>query len=192
MKTSKQPDLKAPRFTVPMESSTSKEFIDYIRKKVPQTKNFSDNEIRHIVGTFNKTLWQNVISNRDGVDLPQGIGRLFIGSCKKKSNVDFANTNKYGKVIQHKNLESDKYLAKIFFSTVGLKNVSYANHELWGFKACRNFTRSTSKAFRDKWMMYIKVDPRRSIDALFRQTVKLDARKANMGDLLLAYDEFEF
>ena len=57
-----------------------------------------------------------MIDKRDGVQLPETIGWLFIGTCEqsKKKNIDFAKSVKYGMIVSNKNWETDGKLAKIF------------------------------------------------------------------------------
>ena len=46
---------------------------------------------------FNKNIATEVINNREGVELPEKLGYLFIGKYKKsmKDNVDYGSSIKY-------------------------------------------------------------------------------------------------
>jgi hypothetical protein len=56
-----------------------------------------DSELRKIIKQFNNQVYQTAIDNRDGIQLPESIGWIFIGTCQqsKKQNVDYAKSNKY-------------------------------------------------------------------------------------------------
>jgi len=187
------PDVKAPRYRQQVESTTDAAFIIYIKERNPSLKKISAAEIRKIINTFNNTIYESVVANRDGVELPEFLGKLFIGTCppKKRKNVDFKRTTEYQHVVQHRNWESDNFLAKIFYSVYDLKH-SYKNHELYGFKACRKFSRLVGQEYPKNWKMYIQIDPKMKISGLFRQTMARIERKDRTEEYLVTYDEFEF
>jgi hypothetical protein len=190
---SRKPDLKAPRYTPQAKNLLDRSaFIRHFKSKFPQYSHLTEPEVRKIVKTFNETIVEQVIENRDGVNLPEFCGRLFIGSCKKqKPNMDYKKTANAGTLIQHRNYESDDYLAKIFYSTYDIKH-AYKNHELYAFKGCRNFTRSVGRTYPSKWKIYIQVEPFKKITNLFKHTVDQNERKDRTEEYLLTYDEFEF
>lgn len=188
----KKVDLTAPRYRQDVESTTNAAFIIYIKERIPSLKKYSYSQIREVIQTFNETLYENVVSNRDGVELPEFLGKIFIGTCpKKRKNIDFKKTIDYQQIIQHRNWESDNHLAKIFYSVFELKH-SYKNHELYGFKACRKFSRLVGKEYPQNWKMYIQIDPKMKISGLFRQTMSRIERRDRTEDFLVTYDEFEF
>jgi hypothetical protein len=75
-------------------------------------------------GIFNQILYETVIETRDGVQLPEQIGWLFIGTCptSKKRNINYVKSNKYGVEITNNNWETDGKLAKIFFTNYAPKH----------------------------------------------------------------------
>ena len=68
----------------------------------------------------------------------------------------------------------------------------YKNNELYGFKACRNFSRLVGKTYPEKWKLYVQVDPYKKISGLFRQSMSRIERADRTEEYLLTYDEFEF
>jgi hypothetical protein len=92
-----------------------------------------------------------VIEKRDGIQLPEQIGWLFIGACEtsKKQNTDYAKSNKYGVRVTNNNWNTDGRLAKIFFTNYAPKH-KMKNREFWSFVGCRNFKRSVAKAHSQK------------------------------------------
>jgi len=160
MKEFKKPDVKAPRFRPEKYNVLSKEFFEKFKKKYPKYKSLDDNNLRKIIKLFNQVIAQAVVDTRDGVQLPEQIGWLFIGTCQqsKKNNIDFAKSAKYGVQVTNKNWETDGKLAKIFFTNYAPKH-RIKNREFWGFTACRDFKRNVSKSYPENWNMYVAVDP---------------------------------
>ena len=170
MKDARKLDLNAPRFRRIAEGTLNKQFIDAIKEKLPSAKDLSAKDIKNIVTTFNGVLWQHVVDNRDGAEIPEQIGHLFIGTCppKKKKNVDYRATLEYMKVIQHRNWESDQHLAKIFFTTVGTK-YRFRHNELWGFVPTREFKRTVGRTYPELWKMYVEVDPNLKMKSIYQK-----------------------
>jgi hypothetical protein len=193
MEAFKTPNLQAPRFRADTYEALNKEFFDRFRKKYPQYKKMKDKELRKIVKTFNKTIFQMVIDNRNGVQLPESIGWLFIGTCQpsKKKNIDFAKSRKYGVKVANKNWDSDGKLAKIFFTSRALKH-KMKNREFWSFSASREFKRSVAKSYPENWNMYVEVDPRETLKFAYNKKVvyKEISLKKQEHDLK-NYNEFD-
>jgi len=186
----KKPDLKAPRFRPKKLNLTNSEFYEQFIKDNPKHSGLSVNQFKEIIKVFNGKIWESVIDYRDGVELPEQLGYLFIGSCpRKKNNVDFNKSQHYGVVLQNKNWESDDYLAKIFYTNFETK-YRFKNHDLWGFKGVRDFTRSVGKTYPTEWKKYLVVDNFVKISRIFRIHKERDVRKVETEELLKDYDEF--
>jgi glutaredoxin 2 len=189
-----KPDLTAPRFTSKTLNAVSRtSFLKHFRKKHPEFSHLTEPEIRNIIKTFNETIVEQVIDCRYGVDLPEFTGRLFIGSCRKKHkpNVDFKKTAYSKQTIQHRNFESDDYLAKIFYTTYDIKH-AYKNSNLYSFKACRNFTRMVGRTYPIHWKKYILIEPFKKLTGLFKQNISKLERQDRTEEYIKTYDEFDF
>ena len=192
MREFKKPDLKAPRFRPDVCSVLDKEFFDNFRKKHNKYKSYSNSELRNIIKAFNKLLFNTVIEKRDGVQLPETIGWLFIGTCQtsKKANVDYAKSNKYGVVLTNSNFETDGKLAKIFFTGNAPKH-KMKNREFWSFVACREFKRAVSKNYPENWNMYVAVDPNTKLRRIYQKIVNRNIAISKEKEALKSYNEFE-
>ena len=192
MKEFKSPDLKAPRYRPEVHTIMNKEFFESFKKKHPKYKDLDNVELRKIVKYFNNTLYQTVIDTRDGVQLPEQIGWLFIGTCQspKKQNIDFVKSKKYGVAVTNKNWETDGKLAKIFFTSYALKH-KMKNREFWGFVACREFKRAVAKAYPENWNMYLVVEPTRKIKLNSTRNYLASSAKQQEREGLKHYNEFE-
>ena len=148
--------------------------------------------LRKIIKRFNQVVYQTVIDNRDGVQLPEQIGWLFIGTCQqsKKDNVDFAKSRKYGVKVSNNNWETDGKLAKIFFTNYAPKH-KMKNREFWGFVACREFKRAVAKSYPENWNMYVQVLPKAKIDKVYNSIIYKDFLTKVNNNALKSYNEFD-
>ena len=186
-------DLTLPRYRLPLINILAEGYMSKLREDLPMVAHLSDKEIRKIIYAFNTEICDTIIETRDGVELPEQIGHIFIGTCpqsKKKKNIDYKTTKSYMKVIQHRNWESDNYMAKIFFSTFGSK-YRFKNHELWGFEPCRNFKRAVSRTYPTKWKMYLEIDPLKKISNIYNNQMYHIKREEEGNKMLENYNEFE-
>jgi len=186
----KKPDLKAPRFRPKKLNLTNVGFYEQFLKDNPKHSELSVTQFKEIIKVFNGKIWQTVIDYRDGVELPEQLGYLFIGSCpRKRSNVDFKKSEHYGVVLQNQNWESDQYVAKIFYTNFETK-YRFRNHDLWGFKGLRDFTRMVGQTYPKEWKKYLVVDNFIKISKIFRMNKQRDLKNIETQDLLKDYDEF--
>jgi hypothetical protein len=192
MREFKMPDLKAPRFRPQVHNILNKKFFDSFRKKYPKYKEVKDSELRKIIKYFNNQVYQTAIDNRDGIQLPESIGWIFIGTCQqsKKENIDYSKSNKYGMTVTNKNWETDGKLAKIFYTNFALKH-KMKNREYWGFVACREFKRAVSKSYPENWPTYIVVDPTQKIKLNYQKAHYKDLFKKREQEALKDYNEFD-
>jgi hypothetical protein len=189
----RKPDVRGPRFRPEVYQVMNDKFFNEFRKKYPQYKDLTDPELRKIGKTFNTMFWEHVIDKRDGVELPEGLGYIFIGTCKKstkKNNVDYAKSNKYGIKVTNKNWETDGRLAKIFYTNYTHK-YKFVHRECWAFVGCRNFKRTVAKTYPENWNMYVTVDPHKKIRKMFQANILKDINKRKQDKDLEDYNEFD-
>ena len=192
MKEFKKPDVKGPRFRPETKNILTKEFFILFKKKYPKYKTIDNIELRKIIKKFNQVVYQTVIDNRDGIQLPEQIGWLFIGTCQqsKKENIDYAKSLKYGLRVSNKNWDSDGKLAKIFFSNHAPKH-KIKNREFWSFVACREFKRSVAKQYPENWQMYVEANPQTKLQYTYGRTLYKNVILKNTEKELQKYNDFE-
>jgi len=192
MREFKKPDLTAPRFRPVVYNILSKEFFDSFRKKYPKYKDLENKDLKNIIKVFNNQMYNTVIDVRDGIQLPESIGWLFIGTCEsaKKENIDFAKSNKYGVAVSNKNWETDGKLAKIFFTSHALKH-KMKNREFWSFVACRDFKRSVAKAYPENWNMYAVAEPSKRFKLDYQNIAYKNFIENKVKKELKTYNEFD-
>jgi len=192
MKEFKKPDVTAPRFRPAVYNILNKEFFNEFKERYPKYKNLTETEIRKIIKSFNILVYQNVIEKRNGIQLPEQVGWLFIGSCQKskKQNINFAKSLKYGVTVTNNNFETDEKLAKIFFTNFAQK-YKMKNREYWSFVACRDFKRSVAKNYCDNWNMYIVVDSTKKLNTAYSKEFFKNKIKNENEKSLINYNEFD-
>lgn len=167
-----KPDLNAPRhrksrcMILDEDGIFIKEFVT----KFPKYKGKSKKELLEIIKTFNSLLWNDAINIRDGVELPEGLGTIFIGTCRpsKRYNQNNNLSIKLNSRVGHRNFESDNYTCKIFYSNFTSK-YKFSFRELWSFEPCRDFKRNTSKAYVLNWKKYLQVENHIMINKQYKE-----------------------
>lgn len=191
-KSFKKPDLNGPRFRKEVYNIFNPDFFKSFKDKYPKYKDLSEKDIREVIKKFNVLFWETVIDKRDGVQFPEGLGYLFIGTCQtsKKSNVDFGKSSKYGVTVTNNNWGTDGKLAKIFYTNYASK-YKFMNRECWAFIGCRNFKRHVARTYPENWTIYVQVDPMKKIRKIFQSTVLKTINKRIEDKKLESYNEFD-
>jgi len=198
----KAPDPHAPRF-VKVEfdilNKTNKEFYAAMKKQYPELEEYTDTEITNCITFFNKRIGTEVLSNRNGVRLSDGLGVIVAGATKLSSqaianNIDY-NALRKGIVKVHDNHESEQYIGKIKYSSEIDKHM-FENYFMWCFDAARPLARALAAEFKKEgaYKNYIIFSSKQHIAHLFRKH-KIHTTKAieekNKKIQLEKYDEFD-
>jgi len=148
--------------------------------------------IKQIIMASHNVIKNAIVYTRDGIELPEQLGYMFLGTCQPKirKNVDFRTTDHYLKVIQHRNWESDSYLAKIFYTNYETK-YKFKYNDLWGFKAARQFTKLVGQEYPKNWKMYMQIDHTLKIARLYRDYLRKQDRQQIDNLLADTYDPLE-
>ena len=188
----KQPDLNGPRFRPKSKNILTKNLYERFLSKYPEYKDLSAEDFKKIITTFNGKICEGIIDNRNGVELPDGLGYLFIGTCPpaKKKNIDIGKSRKYGVATTHKNWDSDNNLMKIFY-TNHASRYPFQNKQVWAFKGVKQFRKAASDAYKVEWPKYIVVDDKRKISSMFAKMRKRDYILADSQITPDNYDEFK-
>ena len=179
----KKPDLNAPRCRKGAPRIVTNNFLSEFIEKYPQYKDLSLEQISLILNTFHGKLWNHALHNRDGIELPESLGYVFLGTCAsaKKYNIDIANSIKHNTKVRHQNFESDNYLAKIFYTNFASK-YKFKNRELWTFKATRDFKRAVPEVESGRNIMkYMKAARKNDYFRQIKVSYKVDS----------SYNEFD-
>jgi hypothetical protein len=187
-----KPDLKGKRFRQDVHHILDLKFYKAFKEKYPKYKDINNKELRKICINFHNLFCETVIDKRDGVELPEGLGNIFIGTCQtsKKKNIDYGKSNKYGVIVTNTNWGTDNKLAKIFYSNYATK-YNFINRELWAFIGCRLFKRAVAKTYSTNWPIYIQVDPMKKIRKMFTASRHQAYLKDMENERLKTYNEFD-
>lgn len=166
----KKPDLNAPRFRGKRLGLLNRHTINEFKKENPAYEDIDPNKLKKIIRIYNKRLWEGVIKYRDGVELPEFIGFLFLGTCPpaKRPNVNFSLSKEYGKPLSNRNWETDGNLGKIFYTNWPAK-YKFRFRNLWSFQGTRDFKRAVAKEYPKNWTKYVKMQNKYRVAHLFKQ-----------------------
>lgn len=192
MESIRKPDLKAPRYRPRRYDILNKEFCQKFREHHPQYKDVSDETIKNIVKAFNSKIVEKVIELRDGVELPEGIGYIFIGSCPRliRENINYGLSITLEQKLHNLNLQSDRYTAKIFYTNFSNK-YKFRHRDLWGFSGTRVFKRAVAKTYPELWKQYLVVDNWVKVSKLFKKHKYKNEKQLETSLRLEEYDEFD-
>lgn len=169
-----KPDLSAPRYFVKTLKIINQEFFDKFRKEYPDLL-LSNKDIRKTIHIFNELCVDQIANNRDGLELPEQLGFILVGSCKKKEPpIDEKLSSELELEIQQKNWESNQWLCKVCYTNFASK-YKFRNSNLWAFEAGRVLKRKASAAYKENYKKYVVLDNFRKLNHLFQ-----DANKAVM------------
>lgn len=187
----KKPDLTAPRYRSKKLNLNNIECYERFIKDNPKYSYITLEQFKNVIKVFNGKIWDTVINYRDGIELPEQLGYVFIGTCPRKvsDNTDYKKSKTLGFKVQNQNWESDQYVAKIFYTNYETK-YRFRHHELWGFKGVRDFKRAVAKAYPDNWKKYVQIDNLTKVSRLFRKEKEKHLYKEQRDKLLEEYDEF--
>jgi len=201
----KKPDLNAPRCRADVHKiicriknnhsiEYSHKFLDEFKKEYPQYATVTNDQVMDILENFHGKMWNHALHNRDGIELPKGLGYIFLGTCAsaKKPGIDFGALIKDNLKKKHLNFESDNKLAKIFYTNFSSK-YKFRNREMWSFTATRDFKRSVPQVYRENWKTYVEVESGRNIYRYINKAIKNDYMKAFIEtyEVPSSYNEFD-
>lgn len=192
MQAFRKPDLHAPRYRSTRKNILNEAFYNSFREAHPHFAYLTNKDIKSIVTEVNGKIWQRVIDKRDGVELPERLGYIFIGSCppKRSPNRDYFMSKKLETEIRHRNWESDNFLAKIFYTNYGNK-YRFQFAKLWGLSPTRDFSRTVGKTYPSQYNLYVQVEDKKTINELFRKRNYKMIVTRQEQDILKTYDEFD-
>jgi len=84
LKEFRKPDLNAPRFRPKKLNILNQDLYQKFIRDTPKYRYLSYDKFKNIITTMNGMIYQTVIDKRDGVELPEQLGYIFIGTCPRK------------------------------------------------------------------------------------------------------------
>lgn len=110
----------------------------------------SKNQFLEIIWANNKNIATSIISESEGVQLPQGFGSIVVTKYKptaekRRKIIDYQNTKKLGKVIPLLNLHTFGYVYNIRWFKIG---TNIKNLKFYGLEKTRPLKRGLAKAIK--------------------------------------------
>ena len=150
------PALKLPRCRFKSKSIIDDVFIKDVKAKI-NDETVDSKMIRSVIKSFNLKICDTIVKERDGIDLPEDLGVIFVASKKYHRKGMYSQDptvyKKTGQNIDFTNLHTDGLIADIIY-TNHHSNFTFASKGNWSYDACRILTRSVSSNFRENWSMY--------------------------------------
>lgn len=171
----KRPDLNGPRFRLCSMQLLNKSFYEKVRAESNELSMLSDLDIKQIIQICGEVIQDMVIQLPDGVELPEQLGYLFIGStpATKKGNIDYKRSIELGKEVRHENEETGELTVKIFYTNHGTK-YRFKYNDIWMFKPVRQFKRTVSAKYSLDYKKYVKVDRKVKVSGMFKKEKRAD------------------
>lgn len=159
----KKPNRKAKRARKKAAVIVDYYMVKRFLKKHPEYK-VTAKEVNKIIRQFNRNMVLSVVDNRDGLRLPERLGKLqIVGFPRtKKKIIDFGKSNKTGVVHYYQNWETDNKICKIIYNNK-LPGYAFRNCRFWGLETKRSFKEIASKAFKSMYEKYVYVDNKRGL-----------------------------
>jgi hypothetical protein len=134
---------------------TNKEVTQF--NKLHPKYNLGKPDIIKIMRAFNNNIAEETMQNIYGVMLPENIGALYINNAGKPKNksIDYAKSKELGKLVYHKNWETDNNIMRIVYINRTRKTF-VKNTNLFSFKPLQQFKRNASAYFRKHWARCLK------------------------------------
>jgi hypothetical protein len=189
----KKPNLTAPRYRPKVYNVLNEDLFKAFKEKHPKYSDLKYKDFKKIIATSNQVLWENVIKYRDGVELPESLGFIFIGTCEpaiKKQNIDYGKSIKSGITVSNQNWDSDGKLGKIFYTNYPVK-YKVPDRQIWNFVPCRKFKRTVAKEYPENWTKYLKVPNNSKVSKMYYM-MSCDHKKMLENTIKIDnYNEFE-
>jgi len=151
-------DYNAPRYRKDRKSLLNVKFIRNFKKNFPQYKDVPRSTLTAIIKEYNQNICSTALDYRDGIELDEGLGYVFIGSCDRpKKNIKNIPVAGHENDLIFKNFDSDGHIVKIFYTNFNQK-YKFPNSEIWQFTAVRPFKTAVSQAYRKNWQRFIQIN----------------------------------
>lgn len=176
-----QHDVTQARLNLGKYRIITDEFVKKLHKDYPNLTKYSKKEIRNIIINFNRYGFGGAItSTREGVVLPVGLGNIFLGAYKPRSEkykpYDYGRSAKYDKPMRHVNFHTDGYACAIYH-TKNKYGRQFDDLGYWKFEPERELKKMSSRAFSENFRKFIVVRKQNYTNELLSQRLSYRRNK---------------
>lgn len=158
------PDLTKARVTEKKGKVITRKEIAAFFKQYPEHKGQPTSVIIDVIRVFNQLIAKETTRNVYGVNLPENIGRIVINNAGKPKHkaVDFHESKKQGKIVYHRNWDTDNNTMRItYFNNIR----NYVRHSnLFGFNPLQAFKKDASVYFKKNWARCIVLNYKHQVE----------------------------
>ena len=145
-------DLKGPRFNTRKfrKKIVTKELFKEWKKTNP---GITFDQFKYIWKMIAQEIQNTVITEPDGVMLPNGIGKVYTAYVKmKEPGIDWKTSKEHDVLVTYENYHSYGKPGKIVYNPCSKYKLSTCT--MWNFKAITPFKEKVSQAFRERPEIY--------------------------------------
>lgn len=163
-----KPDLNKPRYKRDTLRLLNQAFFSKFREKYPNST-LTNKQLKSIIVTFHQKCIKQVVDTRDGLDLYNGLGFIFVGACKiKDKHTDHKLSGELETLIHTKDWDTNQWICKVCYTNYAQK-YRFKNASFWGFEPSRTLSRATSEAFKNNHKLYVITDNFKKFNRLFKR-----------------------
>jgi hypothetical protein len=150
------PETAAPRIRFERYCILNKEMYKKFRETYPDHPLDTWTKFKDFIYACNVEMTNLALTDRLGVDLPHGSGRILLKSYTPEETkvTDIGKSNTYKVRVYTKNYETDSKVCKITYTVYNKKFTPFSK-KAWGFRATRDFKRLASAKFIENPNLYI-------------------------------------
>ena len=208
------PDLHAKRNrpkTVKLSAHTRKDPLGFFadtKRQYPSLAEFSNRKLAGIFKVIGETFANEVLTNRQGIKLPGGLGGVVICLSKPSEktrlyNIDFNTSKQLGFKVPYSNGLTDGNIAKIYY-TANVHGGKFKEKYQCSFQPCRKLQRAVSAVMKTElgYKNYLFKSKKQNVASLFhktkpgkptwRQKKAINEEKNRQRYLREEYNEFDF
>lgn len=166
-------------------------YFKQLKAQYPELKQYTNGEIRRHIIAYNKCIADTICTHRDGVELPEHMGTVFVGALKSKNPpIDWTATEKTGKIIYQNSLKSMGYSFIIFY-VHSLEKYNFANRGIWKITCTETVTSKVGAAFNKNWKNFISIPSRQHVEGFIKNYWNKYRANKKHKEELKSYNEFE-
>lgn len=179
-------DKNAPRFKKKRYNFLSGfDFVERLHKEYPELAIYSKKKISNIIHSFNAAILDVVVTEREGISLPESLGSLFIGTMgNKPTHPNFSHP------------DSQNRKGRVFYSPMGLlqqglQRHAFTNCQFWVFEPCELLKRGMAVAFTTNWRNFVIMRNPKHVNEVIQKELYKSRKRKEEKDILKDYDEFK-
>lgn len=139
------------------------DFFNAFKKKYKEYSDYDNAYLKKIIVTLQENFTDLMIKNRDGIELPYGLGNIRIFSyrpTKDRKAKDYNLSAKLGTRVGFTNMNTDGLMMKIVYTNNYTRN-PFLRHTIWSLSLADKLRDKASKYFRENYEDFTRIKDKR-------------------------------